>query len=143
MPSFNNKEEYEKWKTEKVEQTKRTIEIVQAKKEEKRLQKERLFVCRYCNKEVRKTFFNCMKCPYCQKDNPVPPLTKKDKNGCLLTIVFLILAFILLISTCNNEQTTYQEQKERELRKTLDTIGMDKEKVDDIIDTMKKNAGKR
>ena len=41
MPEFKNKEEYEKWKAEKVEQTKRNVEIVQAKKENRTKGSER------------------------------------------------------------------------------------------------------
>jgi len=143
MLEFENREEHETGGGEKIEQNKISPDITQAKKEAKQLRKERLFICRHCNKEVRMTTLNCVECPYCHKAEPVRPLTKIDHYMPVLFIGSLILLVIFLGAICDNEQTNYQIQKERELRNALDTIGMDKEKIDDIIDTMEKKAGKK
>lgn len=78
MALWKNKEEYENWKIEKIEQAKRTAEELEVK----RFRKKKLFICRYCSKEVRRTFLNCIRCPFCKSENPAPPLTKREKYEC-------------------------------------------------------------
>jgi RNA polymerase subunit RPABC4/transcription elongation factor Spt4 len=102
MPEFKNKEEYQKWKADRIKQIeekptlKQEEPILQASVKEASIEKK----CRYCSMAIPK---EAKICPYCRKRqyriNRV-----LDKNE-IFGILIIVLVFIPLCSILMNSNT--------------------------------------
>ena len=84
---------------------------------EKEPEKESVFICHSCQKEVPKTFNNLMQCPYCKSRRPAPAITNKYRNGCL--IILIIFGILFLIYFAISLEDPYLKYENPELMREL------------------------